>query len=156
MRFKPHRFQESIITKRVWAEMIIFGVLMSAVLLTHFWWVGGHEHDLLRGTAVAFTAMVVFEMVRLIGIRSDYKIKWLANPWLSVSILASFALQIIVLYWGPLASVFQVEPITKIDWLIIGLGSLFLLITMKAIGPILDRLFSQTQPQYEPAHYEQA
>ena len=156
MSFKPHRFQEAIITRRVWAEMLIFGGLMSIVLLAHFWWIGGHQHELPRGTAVAFTAMVVYEMVRLIGIRSDYKIRWWSNPWLSAAILASFALQILVLYFSPLSEIFQVAPIRGIDWAIIGLGSLFLLVVMKLISPLLDRLFTETSPQYEANHYERA
>ena len=156
MRFKPHRFQEAIITKRVWAEMLIFGILMTTVLLTHFWWIGGHQHELVRGTAVAFTAMVVYEMMRLIGIRSDYKIKWFSNPWLSVAVAASFVLQILVLYFSPLADLFQVGPIHAIDWIIITAGSLFLILSMKLIDPILDRIFTETKPQYESTHYERA
>src|SRR5690606_5140258 len=82
MRFKPHRFQEQIINTRVWYEMIIFGLVMSLALLTHFWWIGQHQHETGRAIAVAFTAMVVYEMVRLVGIRSEYRIKWFSNPWL--------------------------------------------------------------------------
>jgi Ca2+-transporting ATPase len=156
MRFKPHRFQEAIITKRVWAEMLVFGALMSIILLVHFWWIGGHQHELLRGTAVAFTAMVVYEMVRLIGIRSDYKIRWFSNPWLSVAILASFVLQVLVLYFSPLAEVFEVSPIHAIDWALIGAGSLFLFVVMKLLSPLLDKLFAEAQPQYDAAHYERA
>ena len=156
MRFKPHRFQEAIITKRVWAEMLIFGVFMSMVLLGHFWWVGGHEHDLVRATAVAFTAMVVYEMVRLVGIRSDYKIKWFSNPWLSVAIGASLLLQLAVLYFTPLADVFQVGPIQAFDWAVIAVGSVFLFTAMKLIDPLLDKIYSQSKPQYDSSHYEHA
>ena len=156
MRFKPHRFQEAIITKRVWVEMLIFGSLMSIVLLLHFWWTGGHEHDLSRATAVAFTSMVVYEMVRLVGIRSDYKIKWFSNPWLSVAVVASLLLQVAVLHFAPLAEIFEVGPIKAIDWMIIGAGSLILFVSMKIIDPILDKVFVEAQPQYDAEHYERA
>jgi len=156
MRFKPHRFQEAIITKRVWVEMLVFGALMTVILLGHFWWIGGHQHELVRGTAVAFTAMVIYEMVRLIGIRSDYKIRWFSNPWLSVAILASFGLQLVVLYFSPLAQVFKVQPIHGIDWLIIGLGSVFLIVVMKLLTPLLNKTFTETKPQYSVEHYELA
>ena len=85
--------------------------------------------------------MVAFEMIRLVGIRSDYKIKWFSNPWLSVAIVASLCLQVGVLYITPLADLFNVGPIQGIDWLIIGVGSLFLLVIMKLIDWYLDAKF---------------
>jgi Ca2+-transporting ATPase len=100
--------------------------------------------------------MVVYEMVRLVGIRSDYKIKWFSNPWLSVAIGASLLLQLAVLYFTPLADVFQVGPIQAFDWAVIAVGSVFLFTAMKLIDPLLDKIYSQSKPQYDSSHYEHA
>ena len=156
MRFKPHRFQGSIINARVWYEMLIFGMLMSIALLTHYWWLGGHQHETARAVAVVFTGMVVYEMVRLVGIRSDYKIKWFSNPWLSVAIVASLLIQVAVLHVDWLADLFGVAPIHAVDWFVIGLVSIGLIVIMKIIDHILDRIFADAQPQYDPEHYEHA
>lgn len=154
MRFKPHRFQASIINSRVWYEMLIFGMLMSVALLGHYWWLGGHQHESGRAAAVAFTAMVVYEMVRLIGVRSDYQIKWFSNPWLSVAIAASFVIQLAVLYVPWLRELFGVEPIHGVDWAIIGSVSVGLIVSMKIIGRLLNKIFTEASPQYSAEHYE--
>jgi Ca2+-transporting ATPase len=156
MRFKPHRFQSSIINSRIWYEMLIFGLLMSVALLAHYWWLGGHQHESERAIAVAFTGMVVYEMVRLIGIRSDYRIKWFSNPWLSVAIAASLLIQIAVLYTPWLSGLFGVAPIHGIDWVIIGSVSVALVIIMKVVDRVLDNLLAEAKPQYPAEHYEKA
>ena len=140
MRFKPIRFQGSIITKRVWLEMVIFGLLMSLILLIHFWYILEQADDVTRAVSVAFASMVIYEMVRLVGIRTDYKIKWFSNPWLSVAMVGSLSLLLGVLYIPSFAEVFEVGPILGIDWAIIAIGSLFLLVIMKIIDIILDRM----------------
>lgn len=146
MRFKPHRFQGAIITKRVWLEMTIFGLLMSLVLLIHFWYVLEQADDVTRAISVAFASMVIYEMVRLVGIRTDYKIKWFSNPWLSIAMLGSISLLLGVLYIPEVADVFEVGPILAVDWLVIAGGSVFLLVIMKIIDVILDRRFADVAP----------
>ncbi len=136
MRFKPRHFQENILTPRVWVEMVIFGVAMTAVLLAQFNW---DIHGGSTPVAAAFTAMVFYEMVRLIDIRTDYHIPWFSNPWLSVAIAGSLGLQLLVLYTPPLAKIFGVGPISAQNWLIIGAGSVGLFVFMKILNPILNR-----------------
>lgn len=153
MRFKPHRFQDQIINTRVWYEMVIFGFLMSFALLGHYWWIGGHQQESGRAMAVAFTAMVVYEMVRLVGIRAEYRIKWFSNPWLSVAIVASLLLQVAVVYTPWFNEIFNITPIHGIDWVIIGIISIALFITMHLIDKILDRVFAEALPQHSSEHY---
>lgn len=144
MRFKPRRFQGAIINTRIWLEMAIFGLLMSLILLVHYWYIDSVVGDATRAVSVAFTGMVVYEMMRLIGIRTDYAIKWFSNPWLSVAIAGSMALLLSVLYIPFVADVFGVQPILSIDWLIILGGSVVLLIVMKVIDIILDHAFQES------------
>lgn len=146
MRFKPNHFQGSIINSRIWLEMFIFGTAMSVLLLFHYWFILSQGHDGPRATAVIFVAMVVYELIRLVGIRSEYKISWLANPWLLVAIFSSLVLQISVLHIPPLAKIFEVGPIHIIDWVFIAVGALGLLIFMKVLDIILDRKMAEVQP----------
>lgn len=154
MRFKPHRFQEQIINRRVWYEMFIFGMLMTIALLGHYWWIGGHQHESGRAVAVAFTAMVIYEMVRLVDIRTDYKIRWFSNPWLTVAIAASLLLQVAVVYNPWLNDLFGIAPIHAVDWVIIGIVSVILFVSMKIVNMILDRALNEVSPQYSSEHYE--
>ena len=137
MRYKPYHFQGRILNPRIWAEMFIFGMMMSLVLLGLF--IFNLEHgSTIHAASAVFTGMVIFELVRLIDIRTDYKIRWFSNPWLSVAILGSVLLQISVLYIPSVATIFNVQPITLLDWTIIGISSVVLLVMMKILNPILD------------------
>jgi Ca2+-transporting ATPase len=139
LKQKPSYFQQAILTKRVWAEIVVFGVLMSAILLAQYWYNHTHESTM-AAVSAAFTSMVVFEMVRLVDIRTDYKIKWFSNPWLSVAMAFSLALQFAVLYFPPLAKNFDVGPLSPHDWVIMIVGSIILFVSMKLLNPLFDKI----------------
>ena len=90
--------------------------------------------------AVVFTGMVVFEMARLVDIRTDYKIKWFSNPMLSVAIALSILLQLAVLHVDGLAHLFEVNPITVQQWLFIGILSILLIVIMKLLNKPLNKI----------------
>lgn len=145
LKHKPKRFQENILSKRVWAEICIFGVMMSAFLIAQFWY---NQDNVSRIAAVSamFTAMVVYEMVRLVDIRTDYRIRWLSNPWLTVALISSLILQFSVLYVPVLARYFDVRPLVSHDWVVMTIVSLILFGIMKALNPILDHLIKGSEP----------
>lgn len=145
LQSKPKRFQEAIVSKRVWAEIFIFGTLMSVILIGQYWFNHTHESRF-AAVSAAFTAMVIYEIVRLVDIRTDYKIKWLSNPWLTVALLGSVILQFCVLYIPFMARYFDVGPLGSHDWIIMIAGSAMLFITMKLLNPILDSLIYPEHP----------
>jgi P-type Ca2+ transporter type 2C len=145
MDHPPGRFQQEIINVRLWIEMFAFGIVMTAVLLYRF--AGLLEHEGIRhAVALAFTGMVVMEMVRLIGLRSDYHIGWLSNPWLLVALASSFALQLIVLY-TPLADIFQAKGLNGDDWIYLLIGALVVFIVMKLVRGVLLKVFPEDRPR---------
>ncbi len=145
LKSKPKRFQEPILSIRVWPEILIFGACMSTLLMGQFWFNHTHESRLAAVSAV-FTSMVVYELVRLIDIRTDYRIKWLSNPWLSVALASSFVLQLAVLYVPFTAGYFAVRPLQNHDWIFMLVGSLLLFVIMKLCNPILNRLIKSSSP----------
>ena len=138
LKAKPARFQESILTKRVWAEIFIFGSMMTVVMLAQYWY-NLDRVGVAGAVSAAFTAMVVYELVRLVDIRTDYKIKWLSNPMLTVAMIGSLLLQFAVLYVSPIAEYFGVGPLQGHDWIFMAVGSVVLFGAMKLVNPILDR-----------------
>lgn len=142
---KPTRFQEHIVSSRVWAEIFIFGTLMSIFLTIQFWYNHTHESRIAAVSAV-FTAMVIYEIVRLVDIRTDYRIKWFSNPWLSFAIVSSLALHFSVLYIPFMADYFEVQPLNAHDWTFMLVGSAILFVTMKLLNPVLDRLIKNAHP----------
>lgn len=139
LKAKPSRFQEAILTKRVWTEIFVFGFLMTGIMLLQYWYNINNESQF-AAVSAAFTAMVVYELVRLVDIRTDYKIRWLSNPMLTVAMIISVLLQLAVMYVPPIADYFGVGPLSTHDWVFMGLGSVFLFVAMKLINPMLDKI----------------
>lgn len=137
MRYKPFHFQAAIINRQVWIEMFVYGFLATALILTHFWWLQDHGVKI-AAVSAAFTALVVYELMRLIVLRTNYNIPWFANPWLTVALVASLAVQLGVLYIDALADLFEVQPLSNALWLAIVLGSLLILVVMKLARKILN------------------
>ncbi len=142
LQAKPSKFQQPILTMRVWAEIIIFGTLMSVALVAQYWFNKTHDGTV-AAVSAAFTAMVIYEMVRLVDIRTDYKIRWFSNPWLTIAIASSIALQFAVLYIPAFANVFNVGPLNSHDWVIMIVCSIALFVIMKLLNPVLDRVIGQ-------------
>lgn len=137
MKYKPFHFQGAIINKRVWIELVVYATLMSTLLLLHFDYVHTHS-TYIAGASVALTALVVYELVRLVVLRTNYSIPWFSNPWLTVALVASFAVQLLILYNDRLARIFQVEAVSLENWLIIGIGAVIIFVVMKLVRRLLN------------------
>lgn len=127
MKNLPAKFQSAIINKRTWAEIVIFAILMTAALLLLY----NNASPLYAGTMV-FTGMVVFELARLIDIRTDYSIPWFSNIFLTVSLVLSLLIQVAVVHVPSLAKLFEIQPLMLNQWLAI-LGIAFALIIIMKI-----------------------
>jgi P-type Ca2+ transporter type 2C len=150
MKYKPKRFQKSIVNSRIWASMVIFGALMSAAILWRFEY-NLDSHGLTYAVSVAFTTMVMLEMVRLVDIRSYYKVKWSQNPWLAVAIMSSVTLQLLVLNVPFLSDLFGVETIKLVDWVIILLSGAALFLIMRIINPVVKIIIPEPGGQKSTA-----
>lgn len=144
MKHKPQRYQQAILTPRLWTEIVVFGVLMSAALLAQYTF-NLQTHTTVAAVSSVFIGMVVYEFVRLVDIRTDYKIRWWSNPWLTVSMIVSILIQLTIVYVPPLASIFQVQPIDGANWLMIAGGSIILFVFMKLLNPLFDLIGPENQ-----------
>jgi len=149
MQFKPHHYQQPIVNKRVWLEIFIFGGLMAAVLLAQYT-LALNTEGAVMASSVIFMAMVVYEFVRLIDIRSDFHMKFFSNKLLLGSLVTSLVIQIAVLVVPPLASTFSVTMISGEDWLVMIGASLALFVIMKLLNPLLDKFGPEYADQKEP------
>lgn len=134
MKNLPAKYQQAIINLRTWVEIFVFGIIMTVALLLLY-----NNASPYTSAAVVFTGMVVFEMVRLIDIRTDYDIKWLSNPFLTASIIISIGLQIAVLYVPSLSKIFEVTPLNITQWLYIAFLSITLFVFMKLLNRPFNR-----------------
>ena len=105
-----------------------------------------YEKDPIYEQTMVFTSIVFYEMLRIIAIRSEYKLPFFSNIYLILAIAGSLILQLMILYMPisfagvTLQELFKVTPLHIQDWaLIIGIG-LFLLFAMRilVISPVFN------------------
>jgi len=127
MKCKPRDPKEKPISRKIFLSIIIFGLIMG--LGTLFMFNQYKVIDLSKARTIAFTTLVMFQMFAVISSRSLRhsltKLNPFSNRWLSGAICLSLAIQVIVIYWGPLQPIFGTVPLLAIDWLkLIGVSSL--------------------------------
>ncbi|MFH0863292.1 MAG: calcium-translocating P-type ATPase, PMCA-type [Candidatus Altiarchaeota archaeon] len=114
MRRKPRPRGEGIINRRMAYHMVLIGVAMTAVILGLFY-ASGPLADFQRAQTIAFTAIVVFKMVRVYEIRVEDRLGLFSNKWLLLAVSSSVGLHLALLY-SPAASYFKVVPLGLEDW----------------------------------------
>lgn len=139
MRYSPRAFQTQIISKRLWIEMWIFGIFLTVFVL------GLYMINLSNGQAAAqgaaFTGLVVFELVSIYLIRSNYRISFFSNKWLLISIIVTMCLQLTIVYSPFFNTIFGIAPLTIDNWIFILLASLWLYFAFQLIRIALDKVF---------------
>lgn len=138
MLHPPKAFQAQIVTKRHWLEMTLVGILITIATLIIY--VVNFPSGIVEAKAAAFTAIVVFELIQLFLIRSQYKLAFFSNKWLMIAVVGTFALQLCVIYIEPIAKLFEITEFDLINWAYIGIGSLLIAIFFKLIPSVLDAL----------------
>ncbi len=117
MKRKPRAAKENILSKKRSENIVVLGFLVGGLTLLLFWLY--RDSSLMKAQTIAFTTIVVLEIVRLQVIRSEYKLSFFSNWYLVAAVLSSLGLQIVVLY-TPLNKFFDVVPLQISDWLVIG------------------------------------
>lgn len=118
MSRKPRSKDEGVINDRMLFSIFSMGIVMALIVLALF---GYFLPDLAEAQTVAFTSLVIFELVRIQAVRSRYDIPALSNKWLWLSIGVSLLLQIIVIY-SPLRQFFGTTKLFLTHWNLILLG----------------------------------
>jgi Ca2+-transporting ATPase len=135
MRRPPRDPKESILTKPMFLDTLFFGTLMCIGTLFLF------SLYISSGVAiaitVAFTAVVMFEMVRVESVRTKYRVSILSNKKLLLAIGISVALQLVVVYTLFLQPVFKTTSIGLLEWGYILLVSAVIFIIMWAKNKII-------------------
>ena len=125
MHRPPRPSRESILSKELASDIVVFGVLMGLGCLLLFWLYLGS--GLLKAQTMAFTGLVVFEIVRLQIIRREYNLGIFSNKLLVGAVLLSLGLHLLVIY-TPMSVWFKTKPLDLIDWGVLAVGSVVLVI----------------------------
>lgn len=136
MQRHPREFQGEIIDKWLWIEIFVFGSIMTVVMLLQLTYDNQHH---LSGPII-FSGLVLFELVRLVMIKAQYKTRWRDNPWLIVAVISSVLLLLGVLYIPIAARVFSLTSLPAEAWAQFAVLSVALFLIMKPITAALTKL----------------
>lgn len=145
MNSPPKEFKEEIVTKRFFIRMALSSAVLTIAVLSLFFLY--KDASLIKAQTIAFSAVVLYEMLRLIEIRSSYNLSFFSNKFLNLAVFSSIALQLIILYLPlsiggvTLQSLFKIEALALNDWIyLLGAGVLVFL-TLKTISFVKNPAF---------------
>jgi len=135
---KPRDPKEGILTKKMMTDVLLVGIIMCIGTLFLFWLnlPSGGRHAM----TVAFTTIVMFEMVRVQTVRSDYNVGFFSNKLLLVAMGLSMVLQIFVVYTPFMQPIFNTVSLGITDWVEIILVSFSVMVIMKLKTVIKRRM----------------
>jgi P-type Ca2+ transporter type 2C len=132
MSFKPQIFKEEIISVKFLKMIIFISSVLTIAILGIFAFTKG---DIIYGQTMVFTAVVLYEMIRIVVIRQEYHLPFFSNKFLTLAILTSIGLQFFIMYtpftiFGTsLQTLFRIQALNLADWVIlIGVGVILLLV----------------------------
>ena len=126
MARKPRRPTERAIDARMWAGVVVIGLVMAVVtLLTLDIYLPGGlvegTQDLATARTAAFTVLVLAQLFNCFNARSETTSAFrhlFVNPWLWGAIALSLALQVAVVHVGVLNLAFGTVPLAADQWLV--------------------------------------
>ena len=130
MEKPPRNPKENILSKTVTKDIIIFGVLMGFAVLVLFWLY--QDSSLMKAQTIAFTSLVLFELVRLQTIRMKYNVGMFSNKPLVWAVIGSIILHLGTIY-TPAAAWFKTEPLALIDWGVMIVASVVLYVVYRVV-----------------------
>ncbi|MBI2135702.1 calcium-translocating P-type ATPase, SERCA-type [Candidatus Woesearchaeota archaeon] len=126
MQRPPRKPNEQIISKNMTWNIIVIGTLICIAVLGMFKY--GLAASAVKGQTMAFTSLVMLEMVRVYMVRANYKLSIFSNIYMVSAILISLLLQLAVVYIPMMQLIFDTVALSLVDWAFIVLASMFVLI----------------------------
>nr|MBI4156600.1 calcium-translocating P-type ATPase, SERCA-type [Candidatus Woesearchaeota archaeon] len=110
---KPRNKNENIITKNMAINIVLIGIIMTLAVLFLFDF--RLQESVIKAQTIAFTTLVMLEMMRVYLIRKQYKIGLFENKFLLLAVISSILLQLAVIY-TPLSRYFRTTGLDIMDW----------------------------------------
>ncbi len=143
----PRPPKESPLNREVTMVVLGVGFLLAVAGLAAFQWQAGDQpnvESIQRGRTTVFTFIVVFELLFVFSIRSlrdpIHRSGPFSNPWLVIAVVASFILQLLVIYVPTFQAPFRTLPLTLADWALIAMLSVVLMLAFEAWKVVRGRL----------------
>ena len=125
MNAKP-RGRQSNMLNEILIFSLVAGIISFIATMIFFLVFGGgfSGEDLVTARTLALTVSVIFELFQVFVSRApDDKSIWVTNPfnnlYLIGAVALAFILHLFIVYIEPLANIFELAPITFIQWILI-------------------------------------
>nr|WP_262918985.1 HAD-IC family P-type ATPase [Tunicatimonas sp. TK19036] len=144
MKRKPKRGDTGILPRVELILTCILGVCATAAALALYYWVGGTEgdnHTLAQTTVFSF--LVLSEFVLLMAVRSFFNIPLFTNKWVWIAMVASLALQLLLIYIPAIRDIFELETLELQQWAGIGVAIAALIVLSFSAQAIMKRKYRQ-------------
>ncbi len=123
MRRRPRRPGASILSRGELGVVLVQGLWIGAATFAVFVYLLAEGVAVERARSVAFTAMVLGELLNAWNYRSFHlplrRIGPLSNPWFTAAFAASVGLQLLAITTPALQTAFHLAPLEPTDWLLI-------------------------------------
>jgi magnesium-transporting ATPase (P-type) len=137
MEVPPRKPGEPVITRDMAVNIVLIAILMAAGVLFLFYWFLPEGETAAR--TMAFTSIVVFEMVRVTMIRTQYRLSVFSNLYLIGAIVISILLQLAVVYLPVMNTIFKTTPLALHHWVHMGAACVVIFI----LGMVAARLVAK-------------
>ncbi|MBS0606384.1 MAG: cation-translocating P-type ATPase [Verrucomicrobia bacterium] len=135
MQRLPRKASEPILSARFSLQLFLVSVLIASGTLVscHF----GLRTSSALAQTMAFTTLVVLELVRVQMVRSQYHIGFFSNRWIIGALVSSLLIQLIIIYFPPLQMVFGTVALGLKEW-----GVIAVVAFVVGVGGVaINRLF---------------
>ncbi len=120
MRRKPRDAKQSFFAEGMAANLIVFGVIMSALTMGAYFLGLTLYHDGTVATTMAFMVLGLVQLFHVFNIRSARQSifkNFFRNKWMHISFIVSALLQTVVVWFTPLDAFFGVAALNGTQWL---------------------------------------
>ena len=123
MERSPRSPQEGIFSQRLWQKILGRGTLIGLTTVLVFAWSLGQGMELEAARTMTFATLIMAQLIYVFDCRSERKFVWqvgfFSNPLLIISVLLSFGMLLVVMYYPPLAIIFEAVPLQVEQWMVI-------------------------------------
>lgn len=144
MRRKPRDTKEPILNRSLVSGIGVLSIAQTIAVLIAFWWaLNNYNQDLTIARTLAFTTLVVVELVMAYTCRSEryplVRLGLFTNKALLWATLTSFVLMLAVLYIPFLQPIFKTSPLGVRDWTTIFMLSFIPLVAGEIYKMVVSR-----------------
>ncbi len=141
MKKPPRNPKAPFLSRNLVISIILLGLMMAAIALAVFAFYASHAPA--KAFTVVFTLFVFLQLFNALNCRSAQQSAFSrlrANPYVFLAIIASLALQMMMVFYAPLQEIFKTVPLAADDFAIIMCAAALIVV----FEEFKKRLFSHT------------